>query len=97
MRIFYDTEFLEDGKTIELISIGLIREDGKELYLINKEMEIDRIFRDDWVRENVLHDIFHDMLIGYTEAGGDITNFYFRKLDFWYLLQEYGNTKNDWR
>jgi len=95
MRIFYDTEFLEDGKTIELISIGLIREDGKELYLINKEMEIDRIFRDDWVRENVLHDIFHDMLIGYTEAGGDITNFYFRKLDFWYLLQEYGNTKNE--
>ena len=29
MKIFFDTEFIEDGKTIELLSIGLVREDGK--------------------------------------------------------------------
>lgn len=28
MRIWFDTEFIEDGKTIDLISIGLVREDG---------------------------------------------------------------------
>jgi hypothetical protein len=28
VRYFYDTEFLEDGKTIELISIGIVCEDG---------------------------------------------------------------------
>lgn len=33
MRIWFDTEFIEDGSTIDLISIGLVREDGKELYL----------------------------------------------------------------
>lgn len=32
MRIALDTEFLEDGKTIELISIGLVREDGETYY-----------------------------------------------------------------
>ena len=34
MRIFYDTEFLEDGKTIDLISIGMVRDDGAEYYAI---------------------------------------------------------------
>lgn len=28
MRFFYDCEFLEDGRTIELISIGIVCEDG---------------------------------------------------------------------
>ncbi|MCW2560140.1 MAG: hypothetical protein JWP55_4104 [Mycobacterium sp.] len=26
----YDTEFLNDGRTIELISIGIVCEDGRE-------------------------------------------------------------------
>ena len=34
MRIFYDTEFLEDGKTIDLISIGMVAEDGREYYAV---------------------------------------------------------------
>jgi len=28
MKIWFDTEFYEDGRTIDLISIGLVREDG---------------------------------------------------------------------
>lgn len=32
MRYFFDTEFLEDGRTIELISIGIVAEDGREYY-----------------------------------------------------------------
>lgn len=38
MKIWYDAEFLEDGRTIELISIGMVREDGRTLYAINDEM-----------------------------------------------------------
>jgi hypothetical protein len=38
MRIFYDCEFIEDGRTIDLISIGMVREDGEELYLVNEEI-----------------------------------------------------------
>lgn len=32
MKIWFDTEFYEDGKTVELISIGAVREDGVEYY-----------------------------------------------------------------
>lgn len=34
-RFFYDCEFLEDGKTIELISIGVCTLDGREYYAVN--------------------------------------------------------------
>lgn len=62
MRFWYDTEFLEDGKTIELISFGIVAEDGRELYLVNQEIEWteargdlhDRICRHHWLMENVV-------------------------------------------
>ena len=28
MRIYFDTEFIEDGRTIDRLSIGMVREDG---------------------------------------------------------------------
>lgn len=52
MRYFYDTEFIEDGKTIELISIGFVCEDGRELYLQNADCRFYRT--NQWVKENVL-------------------------------------------
>lgn len=54
MRIYYDTEFLEDGKTIELISIGMIAEDGREYYAVNRDMPHKRIARHDWLVDNVV-------------------------------------------
>lgn len=50
----YDTEFLEDGKTIELISIGIVCEDGREYYAVNSDMPYDRIKHDDWLCTNVI-------------------------------------------
>jgi hypothetical protein len=52
MKIWFDTEFIEDGKTIDLISIGMIREDGDTLYLENSECDLSRAVP--WVQENVL-------------------------------------------
>lgn len=52
MKIFFDTEFIEDGKTIDLISIGLVREDGEELYLENIECDLSRA--NEFVREQVI-------------------------------------------
>src|SRR6218665_1917732 len=54
MKIFFDTEFIEDGRTIELLSIGMDREDGKTYYA-----EVaDNIYlwdkADPWVQENVI-------------------------------------------
>ena len=51
MKYFFDTEFIEDGKTIELISIGIVADDGREYYA-----EVENIPWDtasDWVLVNV--------------------------------------------
>lgn len=50
----YDTEFLEDGRTIELISIGIVCEDGREYYAVNSDADWDRIKKDDWLMDNVV-------------------------------------------
>src|SRR5258707_10218857 len=54
VKIHYDTEFLEDGKTIDLISIGMVREDGAEYYAENSEADWDRMKKSDWLVRNVL-------------------------------------------
>ncbi|AKS33619.1 polyadenylate-specific 3'-exoribonuclease AS [Mycolicibacterium goodii] len=52
MRYFYDTEFIDDGRTIELISIGVAAEDGREYYAISAEFDPGRA--GPWVRRHVL-------------------------------------------
>ena len=52
MRYYLDCEFIEDGKTIDLISIGIVAEDGRELYMQSVEFTIDKA--NAWVRENVI-------------------------------------------
>ena len=51
-RFYLDTEFYEDGRTIDLISLALVREDGQHLYLVSAEADLGRV--SPWVRENVL-------------------------------------------
>ena len=53
MRFWYDTEFLEDGKTIELISIGIVCENEATYYAVNSDMPVDRIVEDTWMKQNV--------------------------------------------
>lgn len=52
MRFFFDTEFIEDGKTIDLISIGIVDEEGNKLYLENSECDLSKA--SDWVKKNVI-------------------------------------------
>ncbi|BBY97786.1 polyadenylate-specific 3'-exoribonuclease AS [Mycolicibacterium fallax] len=52
MRFFYDTEFIDDGRTIELISIGVVAEDGREYYAVSTEFN--PADAGPWVRANVL-------------------------------------------
>lgn len=52
MKIFFDTEFIEDGKTIDLISIGFVREDGQTLYMESSECDLSKA--DTWVHNNVI-------------------------------------------
>lgn len=54
MNIYYDTEFLEDGATISLISIGMVAEDGREYYAINHDAPWERISKHTWLMSNVV-------------------------------------------
>lgn len=67
MRYYIDTEFIEGfhkpllGKRrhfIDLISIGIVAEDGREYYAISNEFNPDNA--DEWVKENVLYPIIRD-------------------------------------
>jgi hypothetical protein len=51
-RYFYDCEFIEDGLTIDLVSIGAVDEFGREFYAVSTEFDDSRAVP--WVRRNVL-------------------------------------------
>lgn len=52
--IDYDLEFLENGRTIELISIALVADDGREYYAVNRDMPVRRIRKHKWLMDNVV-------------------------------------------
>lgn len=56
VKIYYDCEFLEDGadRPIELISIGLVTDDGREYYAVNADAPWERIEKHDWLMANVV-------------------------------------------
>ncbi|WP_432977411.1 polyadenylate-specific 3'-exoribonuclease AS [Dactylosporangium sp. CA-233914] len=51
-RYFYDCEFIEDGRLIDLVSIGVVDEHGREYYAVSTEFDDSRAVP--WVRRNVL-------------------------------------------
>lgn len=55
MRYFYDCEFIEDGRTIDLASIGIVAEDGRTYYAVNGSVHWERLNHPkyQWIRENV--------------------------------------------
>lgn len=70
MRYTYDTELLEDGSTINLISIGIVAEDGRKYYAVNSDADWDRIRKDDWLVENVWRHLpVHGMVTALTSIG----------------------------
>lgn len=60
---FYDTEFHEDGKTIDFISIGIVCEDGREYYAVSNEFDTRRVAKNNWLMENVMSTIEHDKFV----------------------------------
>lgn len=64
-KYFLDTEFHEYKNngvdTIELISIGIVCEDGREYYQVCKDFNFYAAYANDWLRENVLKNILRDL------------------------------------
>jgi hypothetical protein len=60
MIVTYDWEFLDDGRTVEPISIGMVAADGREFYAVNGDADYERICLYDeqhnglWLHTNVL-------------------------------------------
>jgi hypothetical protein len=58
VKYFIDTEFIEDGKTIELISLGAVCEDGRTFYAEN--VDVDWPKANPWVVENVMPHLWNN-------------------------------------
>lgn len=72
MRYYFDTEFNENVRPIDLISIGVVNNEGKELYIINEQFAFFDAYKissdkesfqylnscNDWVKTNVLPILF---------------------------------------
>lgn len=60
MKYFLDTEFIEYQNTIDLISIGIVAEDGREYYAENEQCDFSK--QDDWEKRftgltNVVYEV----------------------------------------
>ena len=51
-KYFYDCEFVEDGVRVDLVSIGVVDEAGREFYAVSTEFDGSRAIP--WVRRHVL-------------------------------------------
>ena len=94
MKYWLDTEFMESGSLfpITLLSIGIVAEDGRELYAINKEA--DYTLANDWVKQNVIPHLRHGEgkrllhvgiaheVLAFIKAGGS-------KPEFWGYYADY--------
>jgi len=88
MKIWFDTEFIEDGKTIDLLSIGMVREDGATLYLENLNADIAKA--SPWVEENVLcylSPLAYGVLR--SEIGPRVLDFAGENPEFWAYYADY--------
>lgn len=52
MKYWFDTEFMENGRTIDLISIGIVSEDERTFYA--QALWADLTKASDWVEQNVI-------------------------------------------
>jgi len=86
MRFWFDTEFIEDGRTIDLLSIGIVAEDGREFYC---EFDVDHRRASPWVRENVIAHLQGEPVYRRSMAANLISNFCGDRPEFWAYYADY--------
>lgn len=87
MRFWFDTEFIEDGKTIDLISIGVVSEDGREYYAEN--LSCDRSKASEWVRDNVFPHLTGEYVRQRTHIADDLISFMGEAPEIWAYYADY--------
>lgn len=74
MNIYFDTEFTGLHKNTSLISIGLVSDTGDKLYL--EFSDYDRYQCDDWIKTNVINNLFSGLDIEeFTKNPNNIYNY----------------------
>ncbi len=53
MRYHYDTEFIDTGRTIQLISIGIVAADRREYYAVSSQFDPRELHANPWLTTNV--------------------------------------------
>jgi 3'-5' exoribonuclease Rv2179c-like domain len=86
MRFWFDTEFIEDGRTIDLISIGVYAEDGRTYYAESGEVNLERA--NPWVRKNVLPHLSGNA-IQRAKIAADLIAFMGDKPEIWAYYADY--------
>lgn len=87
MRVWLDTEFIEDGRTIDLISIGVVCEDGLAYYAESSECDLSRA--SPWVRANVIRHLRQTDCIPRKEIAAEIARIVGYKPEFWAYYADY--------
>lgn len=92
MKYFLDTEFIEAPNHLDLISIGIVCEDGRELYLENSEVQWSRASQ--WVQENVRSHLtggealverleIKQRIIRFLDPPSELTRYDYPEPEFW--------------
>lgn len=88
MRFFIDTEFNERRDAIDLISIAIVAEDGREFYAVNRDCAFDK--SSDWVHEHVLPKLPpKNTWITREEIARRVVEFVGDKPEFWAYYADY--------
>ena len=77
VKYWLDTEFIEDGKTIDLISIGIVCEDGRKYYAINSWCDFSKA--NQWVKENVIAKLPNSFVNPQTASPSEIEGMFYWK------------------
>ena len=87
MRYFLDTEFVDGGNKLDLISIGIVCEDGRQYYAINRDYE--SLNWSEWLTKHVRPHIEIDIeskpdrLKSLEHIAEDVRRFFQRNCDLW--------------
>lgn len=91
MKYWFDTEFIEDGKTIDLISIGIVDEGDRVLYCVSNEFDIHKAKVSPWIRDNVLAHLASESKVWISRAKirQAVLEFCSEKPEFWGYYADY--------
>jgi len=87
-KIFLDTEFIDNGKTIELISIALVKSNGESLYCVSNQFNKNNL--DTWLIDNVIANLGDVESISRQKIKEEILRFIgTEKTEFWAYYSSY--------